>query len=179
MQNNDKLIKILYNSENLFEEFLTLFSKTIDYFIFSFQIELYRNDLLIYLWSLLKKINLNNFKNDKLFKTYINKCIKNYCIYLYKRNKLDKKILYDSELTTLQLEAKLSNDNSDTYNIFFYELIKELNKKQKKIIILSYMYCLSDAYISKLLHISRQAVFKSRKLALSNLHKTLDKRKIM
>lgn len=62
-------------------------------------------------------------------------------------------------------------DNSQNFitKIIVKDLLKKLPNKQKEILILRYIYGLSDVEIADSKKVSRQAVFKIRKRALNNL----------
>lgn len=123
-------------------------------------------DLIICLYEILSDINLAKFNNDLELKNYINKCLKNKSIYLY------KKIIKQYENIILTPEYELLNtekiyDNFSDIN--FYDLISKLNHKQKQIIYYKFYLQLSDIEIAKIFNVSRQAICKAKQKALKKL----------
>ena len=158
------------NKYNNFDIIYSKFKKQLNYLIHSFNLEIYQNDLLLFLWQLIKKIDCNNFKSEKAIYSYINISLKHCCINFYKKNLKENYILYDSDITNLQIEKNNLSNNFYESNLIFNDLISYLPEKQQKIIYLRYKECLSDSQIASLLNISRQAVHKSRTYALNKLH---------
>lgn len=63
---DNKNFKIIYSR----------FKKKIDFLVMSFNIELYRNDILLFLWQLIKKINISDFKSEQALYSYISISLK-------------------------------------------------------------------------------------------------------
>ncbi|SMC29110.1 toxin-associated regulator BotR [Clostridium acidisoli DSM 12555] len=156
-----------------FEIICSKYSKKINFLVKSFNIELYRNDLLLFLWQLIKKINSSDFKSEQALHSYINISLKNYCINLYNKYHKNNRITYNSLLTDIEIDKNFSYNTIDNSSLIFDDLIVNLSEKQKKIIIMRYKYCLTDYEIASSLHVSRQAVHKNRVAALNKLHKSL------
>ena len=148
------------------------FSKRIDYLCKSFNLIYYKNDLTLFLWLLIKKIDIHNFLSDSELDNYIFISLKNYCKNLYKKTTLTQN--KESYFTPKYYEKDTeSYDLENVSSICFTDLISFLPKKQKLIINLRYKYCLSDIEIANTLNISRQAVYKSRLIALTSLRQSI------
>ncbi|WP_143317833.1 sigma factor-like helix-turn-helix DNA-binding protein [Clostridium sp. HBUAS56017] len=167
-----RLIELLINSDKNFDAIYSRFNKKIEFLTMSFQLELYKNDIVLFLWQLTKKINISNFKSEEELYKYISVSLKNYCINIYYKQAKNKNVTYNSMLTNIEIDKKYSCNPMDNSSLAFDELISSLSDKQKKVITMRYKYCLSDCEIANFLSISRQAVYKSRKSALSILEKT-------
>lgn len=165
------LISFNKNNEN-FEDIYSHFKVKIDFLISSFQIEVYKSDLLSFLWQLIKKINISNFKSEQALYTYISVSLKNHCMNLYSKQSRNNKIIYNSILTNFEIDKNNSCNCMDNSSLIFDDLISKLSENQKKVITMRYKYCFSDCEIANALNISRQAVYKSRKFALTSLQKT-------
>lgn len=159
------------NNKN-FEAIYLKFKKKINFLVMSFNIELYKNDLLLFLWQLIKKTNISNFKSEQAIYAYISIALKNHCISIYHNQYKNSKISYNSILTNIEIDKNCSYNYIANSLFVFNDLISNLSEKQKKIITMRYKYCLSDCEIATSLNISRQAVFKNRKAALNKLQKT-------
>ncbi|MDS0527218.1 botulinum neurotoxin transcription-activating sigma factor BotR [Clostridium sp. SHJSY1] len=170
--NLTELILCTNNKEN-FQDIYLKFKNRIDFLTKSFNLDLYQNDLILFLWQLIKKINLSDFKSEEALYSYIHISLKNYCINLYHKYHKNNKVTYNSILTNIEIDKNLSYTNIDNASFIFDELIVGLSDKQKKVITLRYKYCLSDTEIANSLNISRQAVYKNRIAALNKLHNTL------
>ena len=163
--NLSELIK--YND---FNKVYLIFKKQIDLLSINFNIEIYKNDIFLFLWNLTKKINTNNFKSEKALYGYIYISLKRYCISIHNKNKHDNVIIYDSNITNIEIEKLKYSQSLNTSSLIFDDLISHLPNKQKKIINMRYKQCLSDSEIASILNISRQAVHKNRCSALNKLH---------
>lgn len=163
-----------YKKTNEFDIVYSEFKKQIRFLIKSFNIELYENDIFLFLWNIIEKIEVDNFNHEKALYTYIYKALKNQCLNIYKKQCKDKVIIYDSSITNNIIDGQSFYNLNDNYNIIFNNLISCLSKNQKKIINLRYKFGLSDIEIADILLISRQAVYKNRKLALSKLQNSIN-----
>ena len=170
MSLTEQLVNFNKNNNN-FDNIYLLFKKRIDFLILSFHIESYKNDLTLFLWQLLKKIQIDNFSSEKALYSYINVSLKNHCMNIYRKISKEK-ITFNSELTDIEIDKSTSYNPIDNSSIIFDDLIASLSDHQKQIITMRYKYCLSDSEIASSLNISRQAVYKNRKLALSKLQKS-------
>jgi len=171
MSLTEQLVYFNNNNNNNFDTIYDLFSKRINFLVISFHIESYKNDLTLFLWQLLKKIQLDNFNSDKALYAYINTSLKNCCMNIYRKTSKEK-VTFNSELTDIEIDKSTSYNPIDNSSIIFDDLISNLSDHQKKIITMRYKYCLSDSEIADSLNISRQAVYKNRKLALNKLQKS-------
>ncbi len=122
-------------------------------------------DLTLFLIELLYSINLSMFNCDSTdtLKRYIAVSIKNKYIALSKEK---QKYLYFSVGLCDNL---LANSESVLEAIDICEALKLLTHRQRLIIIYRYIYCYSDAEISSLLSISRQAVNRLKNRAIETL----------
>ncbi len=120
------------------------------------------SDLTIFLLEYIKKVDLNKFKNrsDGEIVSYIKLIFKNKYIDLL-RQLMNKKI----ETTILKTEFMCNDCYKNLEEEYFSSLIKNLNDTQRKIIVGRYFHGYSDDNLSKILKISRQAVYKHRKKA--------------
>lgn len=166
------LIELLIHSDKNFEAIYLRFKKKVEFLVVSFRIELYKNDISLFLWRLTKKINTSDFKSEEELYSYISISLKNYCINIYNKQTKNNIIIYNSVLTNIEIDKNYFYNSIDNSSFGFDELISSLSEKQKKVITMRYKYCLSDCEIANCLSISRQAVYKSRKSALSSLQKT-------
>lgn len=125
-------------------------------------------ELMIFLVETLYSIDLSRFptdKNDNLNR-YIAVSLRNKYIAISKKNQKDENML-------LSLYENDSFYSCNEDEIFIKDMLGSLSHKQRKIIIYRYIYGYSDAEISDILGISRQAVnrLKNRGLeALRNIY---------
>lgn len=122
-------------------------------------------DLTLFLLELLYGINLSKFHPDSsdTLKRYIAVSIKNKYISLSKERQ--KLISTSVELC----DDLLINSESVFEGLDICEALKVLTLRQRLIIIYRYIYCYSDAEISSLLSISRQAVNRLKNRAIKTL----------
>lgn len=173
MDNLKELIDLFQKDLIDFELVYLNFKDKINYLCYSFNIDNYKNDLLVFLWKITSNIDLTNFKSDICLYSYISKSLKRYCISLYHKEVNNEKIIYSSQMTNIEIDKTSYYSILDNSSFVFESLISNLSKKQRLIIILRYEYCFSDNEIAKELKISRQAVYKIRILALKNLRNEL------
>lgn len=171
--NLTELITYSKDTNENFEIIYSKFEKKINFWVMSFNIELYRNDLLLFLWQLIKKINISDFKSEQVLYSYIAISLKNYCINIYNKHHKNNRITYNSMLTDIEIDKNFSYNPIENSSLVFDDLIVNLSDKQKKVITMRYKYCFSDCEIARSLNISRQAAYKNRMTALNKLHKTL------
>lgn len=171
MKLNKRVICSRCSNEN-FEDIYLKFKKKINFLVMSFNIELYKNDLLLFLWQLIKKTDISNFKSEQALHAYISIALKNHCISIYHNQSKNSKICYNSILTNIEMDKNCSYNYMDNSIFVFSDLISSLSAYQKKIITMRYKDCLSDFEIATSLNISRQAVFKNRRAALNKLQET-------
>lgn len=167
-------IKSFQSKFTNFIEILDFFESTISYLNYKLSYPEAYTDLIIYLYELLKKLNIDNFETDIDIIKYIKKCLKNKSIQLHCKIDKDKKhILYVSEDTLLDaLEKNFSDYNHS--DLVFFDLISLATLRQKEILFYRFYIQLSNIEIAKILGISRQAVNKSLKISLKNLKNMLE-----
>ncbi|MCR3761734.1 sigma-70 family RNA polymerase sigma factor [Clostridium felsineum] len=168
-----ELIVNLKDDNQNFEIIYSRFKKKIDFLIGSFGIGLYKNDILIFFWQLIKKISISNFKYEQALYSYISVSLKNHCINIYNKYHKNNRIIYSSIITNIEIDKNFSYRAIENSSLIFDDLIENLSDKQKKVITMRYKYCFSDYEIASYLSISRQAVHKNRVAALNKLYKTL------
>lgn len=152
-----------------FMEILPCFNSKIKYLSYKLKYPEAETDLLIHLYELIDIINTKKFEKDKSLLAYINKCLENKSITLFNKIFKDKESMNFTEEIEL-LDAINCKEKNDEYSdIMFKDLISSLNPKQKQITFYKFYLQLSDIEIGKILKISRQAVNKTQRAALSNL----------
>lgn len=156
-QNGNK--EIIMDILNKFKFNIKKISKKLNY-------DCAETDLTIYLIELLKKVEIEKFKNksDGAIVNYINTSLKNKSHYLYKSN-----LKFNNEITEFNDEVNSTCTVLDTDNIEFYSLLNCLNETQKTIIIDKYINKLTDFEIATKLNISRQSIYKNKIKALDIL----------
>lgn len=124
-----------------------------------------KSELMLKLIKLVNKIPVDKkyFKEDKYVVSYIKTSLKREYIYLYRKQ---KKLLLNQNY--LDENNEISFDRS---NVIFYDLIKNLNHKEKYILIKKYIYNFNCSEIGKLLDVSRQNVYMTEKRAINKLIK--------
>ncbi|WWU66687.1 sigma-70 family RNA polymerase sigma factor (plasmid) [Clostridium baratii] len=169
-----RLIADFQQQKKNFNEIYFYYKKSIfllakKYFIFD-----YIDDISSKLWSIVSILNISKFKNSIEIDKYVFHSLKNFCIDLHKSiNKNKGFIIYNSKIIEINLNNEIYSEKLDDSLINFYSIIKPLPERQRKIIDLKYHYCFSDVEISKELCISRQAVNKNIRLALTKLKNNL------
>lgn len=130
-----------------------------------------KNDLILFMFKLLKKIPLENevFREDKYIISYINKSLQHQYIYLNKIN-------YKVKSNEMALEETYINNGDDNCfsNVIFEDLIKNLTEIEKDTIFKRYKQNYSEAEIGRIKGISRQAVHKTHIRALSKMKNLLN-----
>ncbi|WP_035288609.1 sigma-70 family RNA polymerase sigma factor [Clostridium sp. KNHs214] len=132
------------------------------------------SDLTIAFIEILNKIPLEKatMKNSKFILSYINTSIKNKFIKLSKYNNA---FLYNEIKLNLEITMDCNN-NSIEDSLILNSALSNLSKYQRKIIIDKFFKEKSEIEISKELGISRQAVNKTKNIALKKLKKYLTKK---
>lgn len=156
-----------------FDPVLIYFKSKLNSLSRGFNLDIYKSDLLVFLWQITSNIDLSKFDSDRSLSSYISLSLKRCCISLYHKQVTDKKVMYNSSLTDIELDKNYSYVPTDESLLIFNDLIYNLPQKQKNIITLRYDHCLSDNEIANQLNISRQAVCKNRNLALNKIKKSL------
>lgn len=125
-----------------------------------------KSELILKLIRLVKKVPLDKqcFKEDKYIISYIKISLKRQYIYLYEKQK---------NLALKQSYLDENNEYSfDKSNIIFYDLIKNLNNKEKYIFIKKYIYNFNSSEIARSLKISRQNIYITEKRAIKKIINT-------
>lgn len=125
-----------------------------------------KSELILKLIRLINKMPLDTqyFREDKYIVSYIKISLRREYIYLYKKQK---------KLALNQIYLHENNEYSfDESNIIFYDLIKNLNHKEKYILIKKYIYNFNSSEIASNLRISRQNAYITEKRALKKIFKT-------
>lgn len=113
-------------------------------------------------------IQMPEIKNEGMIVSYIQKSIIHEYVHLSKQKK-------NQEQTTTLLDYDLTDQYSGQKNfsdMYFFNLITSLNKRQQTIIKYKYYNGYTTNEIAKILHISRQSVYRNEQSALTTL-KTL------
>ena len=146
------------------EELILRFEKLIKKYAYMLKYEDAQNDLILHFIKVIKNISLNeNMKNEPILISYLSKSIRNEYIRLSK-----EKQKYDN--LPLNLEIKTVNNLTEIDFDYVSDLLNGcLTKKEKAIMSLIYIdgYKVSD--VSKVMHISRQAVNQCKNRSLSKL----------
>ncbi len=125
-------------------------------------------DLTIFLINLIKKLPTERndlLQKDKVIVSYISISIKNEYIRLsQKHNKISKTeiLCEDDIINTLQCY-------DENYDFIMEDLLSNLSELQKKIIKSIYLMDIKEADLANSLNISRQAVNKTKNIALKKL----------
>lgn len=124
-------------------------------------------ELTVFLLELLYELDISKFKPDTSqgLKRYIAVSLRNKYIAISKEKQ-------KNEILLLQLyDDDIFYSDGGENNIFVKEILAKLSHKQRLIIIYKYIYNYSDAEISVLLNISRQAVNRLKNRGIENLRK--------
>ena len=129
-------------------------------------------DLTISLINLIKRLPIdenNRLHNDKVIVSYISISIRNAYIRLsQKHSKVSK--------TEILCEDNIINDlqfYNETYDFIIEDLLNDLSELQKKIIVSIFLMDIKEADLATSLNISRQAVNKTKNIALKKLKNSL------
>lgn len=161
----DLLTLFKYDSEN-FLDIINYFHPKLTYCSYKLKYPEAYTDLIIYLYELIKKINLDKFKIDSEASKYIHICLNNKCNQLYKV--IYKKTDYNA-LNLDSVDFNIDDDINYFSDTTFYDLISKLPKKQRIILYMRFYLQYSDIEISDILKISRQSVNKCKRQALNLL----------
>lgn len=174
MENLFVKIKTLKNNNKEFEVIIIHFKNTVNILIRKYNLESHYNDILYHLWNILKKIDLNKFNTENDLHKYISRSLKRYCLDICNKKNRDKKIIYNSEITNIKLNL-MENSCSNYLNFEFNDLISILPENQRKILYMKFFEDMKECDIAKKLHMSRQAVYKNKVLALKKLEPIVNK----
>lgn len=169
-----RLIIDFQHQKNNFDEIYFHYKKYIASLAKKYFILGYINDISSKLWSIVSILDISKFRNSLEVDKYIFFSLKNFCIDIYRNIKPKRDfIIYNSKIIDINLNNESYSEILDDSLLNFYSIIKPLPQKQRRIIDLKYHYCFSDVEISKELSISRQAVNKNIKSALTKLKANL------
>ncbi len=140
----------------------------IDMFITKYNLSENYNDILNHFWIILKKANLNKFNTEDDLTKYISRSLKRYCITICVKKDKDKNVIYNSEVTDINLSV-IQDNCLDNLEFEFKDLISILPNNQKNIIYMRFFKDMEYIEIAKKLKISRQSVYKNKNLALEKL----------
>ncbi|WP_252249460.1 RNA polymerase subunit sigma-24, partial [Clostridium sp. VAP23] len=142
-------IKLFQEKSDNFMDILDFFNCKIKYLSYKLKYPEAYTDLIIYLYELLTKLDLDRFKCDEELLKYIRACLKNKSINLYYKIKVPNELIVTSSHEKI---ANLLNRNHlvDEYsNIIFKNLIFLLKPNERRIIFLKFYLQLSDIEIAK------------------------------
>ena len=155
---------VKYNDEKSKLLILEKFENTINYYARKLNYYCAKTDLIIFMLTLIKKLNLEKFKNfeEGIAVKYIYNSIKHEYIRLSKKNSYinSHEILTDTDI--IDYIDKYKNETSYEGSEIIKYMYENLVGNQKKV----YLYSLngySNTEISKLMGISKQAVGKIKK----------------
>lgn len=156
------------NNPNVFVDIIEAFDPLLNKYQRNGCYEDIKNDLIEFMFLLLLKLPIEKdiFKEDKYIVSYIHKSLNNRYIYLNKKNKdrINREIKIDNNY----IEAGY-NDNWST--ILFEDMIDILTELEKDIINKIYNLGYYEAEIARYYNVSRQAINKTHKRALSKIQK--------
>lgn len=166
-------ITIFQHKSDNFMDILPCFNSKINYLSYKLKYPEASTDLIIYLYELVLRLDLNKFTIDDEILKYIRKCLHNKSIKLSHIINFDKNfILFNSDEEILDLIDK-NNSSNEYSNIIFNDLISSLRTKQKQIIFYKFYLQLTDIEIARIFNISRQSINKTQRLALKILKANL------
>jgi len=162
----ETILKGYNGDQEATEKYIKMFENSINKHARMLNYDEAKTDLIIsmieQMGSILKALPVD--ADDPLIIYYIVRKLRYTRIDLFRKNRVRK-----FEIIPTEMIEEISVDSSDSTLLFFHDLIKVLNPKQKMIMIMRYIDNCSDEEISKELDISRQAVHKQRTKALSIL----------
>ncbi|WP_055669804.1 sigma-70 family RNA polymerase sigma factor [Desnuesiella massiliensis] len=154
--------------KNILLELIDAFSPLINKYSRLLIYEDAKSDLILFFIELIYKFPIDNkiFIKDEYVVSYISKAIKNKYIHLSK-----KKVSIEKNEVELNLDIanNFFYNNSIDDKLYISDLFQYLTKKEKDVLILKYIKGYSDAEISKLYKISRQAVNKTKNKAFNKI----------
>lgn len=126
-----------------------------------------KSELSLYMFHILNKIPLEKkcFNQDKFIISYIYKSLKNKYIHL-------NKTIQSIHNVELENENKLLNSSYTEKELEFIEILdmfKNLTDYERNVLIQIYIYNFKESEIARNLKVSRQAINKTHKKALSKL----------
>lgn len=128
-----------------------------------------KSDLTLCFIEIINKMSLKEeFLNDKFLLGYIKKAIINSYLNIKKYNDV---INFKEQVYEINDYDNKIDFQSD---LEFHDLLKCLSKKEKIVITLKYLNCLSDVQIAKKLNLSRQYVNKLNRQALTKIRNYME-----
>lgn len=163
----------LKNEDECFLEVLNELKNKIDYLSYKLNYPEANTDLIISLLKVFRSLDKSKFHKNIDLLNYLKKCLNNSAIKLYySQKKYNDIFTYYPEPENL-IATDYSFNDLEFSDIFFYDLLSCLNHKEKNIIFKKFKLQLSDAEIAKQTAVSRQAINKSKRIALEKLKKNL------
>lgn len=126
-----------------------------------------KSELSLYMFHILNKIPIEKkgFNQDKFIVSYIYKSLKNKYIHLNKTSQLIHTIEIENENKLLNS----SYTERELESVELFDMFKNLTNYEKTILTQIYIYNFKESEIARDLKVSRQAINKTHKRALSKL----------
>lgn len=167
------LIMNLNNEDECFLEILNELKTKINYLSYKLNYPEANTDLIISLLKTFRNLDKSRFHRNIDLLNYSKKCLNNSAIKLYYSQKKYNDVFINYPEPENLIDADYSFNDLEFSDIFFYDLLSCLNQKEKNIIFKKFKLQLSDAEIAKQNSVSRQAINKSKRIALEKLKKNL------
>lgn len=124
-----------------------------------------KSDLILHFIETIYKFPTNRpFTDDKFILSYINKSVITSYINLSK-----EKSKINSKESLCEIEDWGNNKLDFHSDVYFYDLLNCLNTKEKTVVTLRYLNCLSENDIAKQLNVSRQYINRVNRQALGKI----------
>lgn len=166
--NTISLIKNYYVTKNfniIYDQYKPMILKLVK----KYSLNEFENELFIKLWNIINNLKIDKFIDEKEINAYIYKSLNNQCIDIVRKiKKNNQKYLFNSDVLTIVTNLKKETLSLNT-DIFFYDMIKNLNEVQYKIAVLKYKHLYTNSEISKIINKSRQTVYKNNLILLDKL----------
>ncbi|MCI6693832.1 MULTISPECIES: sigma factor-like helix-turn-helix DNA-binding protein [unclassified Clostridium] len=167
------LIENSNNEDEYFLEILYKLKSKIDYLSYKLNYPEANTDLIISLLKTFRNLDESKFNTQTDLLNYLKRCLDNSSIKLYySQKKYTDTFTFCSEFESLANKNSNFND-LEFSDVFFESLLSDLSPKEKSIISKKFKLQLSDSEIAKQNSVSRQAINKSKKIALQKLKKNL------
>lgn len=157
------------NNEEVTAEIIDRFRLTIKKFSRELNYEEAETDLIICLIELIQGSKLDTIENEGMIVNYIYNTLRNKKIDLFKKH-------IKGKATNIELNLDILVDNLNTSMedaIFIEEALKQLNERQRYIIVSRFIDGYSYNEIAQKLGISRQAINKAKNKAIEIMRKKL------
>ncbi|WP_055071903.1 sigma-70 family RNA polymerase sigma factor [Clostridium massiliamazoniense] len=150
------LIKLIRNNDYYsFQKLLSKYRDILKGYSFFIPASDSYEELESYFCELILKLNLDNFENDKAIRSYINISLKRF---MWRRSNYYVKNNIFKELQKNNLQVETIDEN-----LMFYDIIRNLDEKSKKLITLRYKSDMTYKKISNLYGESPQNIKKKLK----------------